>query len=336
MLDAARRTLALEARAIDAMASRLDERFILAVNRLHDCRGRVVVSGMGKSGLIGQKIAATLSSTGTPAFFLHPAEGSHGDLGMMTRQDCLIALSNSGETGELIAIMPVVKRLGVPLIGLLGRIDSTLGRLCDVALDVSVEREACPLGLAPTSSTTAALAMGDALAVSLLEQRGFDEEQFALFHPGGNLGKRLLLKVQDLMHTGSRIPLVPEHENGRETILEMTAKRFGMTGVVDASGQLLGIITDGDLRRHLERGSALLTQTAGTLMTRHPKTITSDALAVEALRLMEEKKITSLFVLPEPASKGRDAESRTKAPDRSPTEVIGVIHLHDLLQAGLI
>lgn len=325
MLDVARQTLSIEARAIDAMAARLDDRFVKSVDLLYACRGRVVVTGMGKSGLIGQKIAATLSSTGTPAFFLHPAEGSHGDLGMLTRQDVAIVLSNSGETVEVVAIMPVIKRLGLPLIGMLGRPDSTLARMSDVVLDVSVEREACPLGLAPTSSTTAALAMGDALAVSLLSKRGFNAEQFALFHPGGSLGKRLLLRVGDLMHTGTRIPLVPEGESGREAILEMTAKRFGMTGVVDRQGALVGIITDGDLRRHLERGSSLLTQKAGELMTTNPKTITPEALAVEALRKMEERKITGLFVCHESGGHGE-----------SHVGVVGVIHLHDLLQAGLL
>ncbi|MBF0422787.1 MAG: KpsF/GutQ family sugar-phosphate isomerase [Magnetococcales bacterium] len=324
MLNAARRTLNLEAEAITAMAMRLDDRFVQAVERLYTCRGRVVVTGMGKSGLIGQKIAATFSSTGTPALFLHPAEGSHGDLGMLTRQDCVIALSNSGETTEVLAILPVIKRLGVSLIGLVGRIDSTLARMSDVVLDASVVREACPLGLAPTSSTTAALAMGDALAVSLLEKRGFDSEQFALFHPGGSLGRRLLLKVEDIMHRGVEIPLVAEHELGREAILEMTAKRFGMTGVTNPSGELVGVITDGDLRRHLERGHDLLTRTAGELMTVDPKTIAPESLAAEALRRMEEKKITSLFVCPEGGRhNGRGG-------------VVGVVHLHDLLQAGLV
>lgn len=321
MLDGARRTLDLEARAITAMADRLDARYVQAVDLIHACRGRVVVTGMGKSGLIGQKIAATLSSTGTPSFFLHPADGSHGDLGMLTRQDCGIVLSNSGETAEVVAIIPVIKRLGLPLIGLLGRVDSTLARVSDVVLDVSVTQEACPLGLAPTSSTTAALAMGDALAVSLLEKRGFNAEQFALFHPGGNLGKRLLLKVQDLMHVGSRIPLVSDQGSGQDAIFEMTAKRFGMTGVVDHQGGLVGIITDGDLRRHLEGGHALLSKKAGALMTPRPQTISAEALAVEALRKMEEKKITSLFVHP-----GGDDSGG----------VLGVIHLHDLLQAGLM
>lgn len=321
MLDGARRTLDLEARAIDAVASRLDERYIQAVDLIHACRGRVVVTGMGKSGLIGQKIAATLSSTGTPSFFLHPADGSHGDLGMLTRQDCAIVLSNSGETAEVVAIIPVIKRLGLPLIGLLGRMDSTLARVSDVVLDVSVSQEACPLGLAPTSSTTAALAMGDALAVSLLEKRGFNAEQFALFHPGGNLGKRLLLKVKDLMHIGPRIPLVSDQGSAQDAIFEMTAKRFGMTGVIDHRGELVGIITDGDLRRHLEDGHTLLSKKAGELMTLRPKTISTDALAVEALRKMEEKKITSLFVHQDESASGR---------------VLGVIHLHDLLQAGLM
>ncbi|MBF0419809.1 MAG: KpsF/GutQ family sugar-phosphate isomerase [Magnetococcales bacterium] len=325
MLEAARHILQLEAEAIMAMAGRLNENFVRAVGLLYDCRGRVVVTGMGKSGLIGQKIAATFSSTGTPSFFLHPAEGSHGDLGMLTRQDCVIALSNSGETAEVLAIMPVVKRLGLRLIGLLGRLDSALARMSDVVLDASVSREACPLGLAPTSSTTAALAMGDALAVSLLEKRGFDAEQFAQFHPGGSLGRRLLLRVADLMHTGSKIPLVSEQEQGREVLLEMTAKRFGMTGVINQHGGLVGIITDGDLRRHLERGSSLLTETAGTLMTANPKTIVPDALAAEAVHRMEERKITSLFVCP-----GGELENKDR--DR----VIGVIHLHDLLQAGLL
>ncbi|MBF0184956.1 MAG: KpsF/GutQ family sugar-phosphate isomerase [Magnetococcales bacterium] len=320
----ARETLLLEAEAIQAMASRLDERFLAAVTMMEACKGRIVVSGMGKSGLIGMKIAATLASTGTPAFFLHPAEGSHGDIGMVTRRDVLLAISNSGETAELITLLPALKFLGVEIISLVGRLHSTLARVSTIALDVAVEREACPLGLAPTCSTTAALAMGDALAVALLERRQLSPEQFALFHPGGALGKKLLLRVADLMHTGPTIPLVSHRESMRQAVLEMTAKRLGVTGIIDDNGALVGIITDGDLRRLLERGGQqekmqdLLACPTAQVMTRQPKTIAAQALAVEALRLMEEKKITTLFV-------GQLAA----APE-------GIIHLHDILGAGLL
>ncbi|MBF0625343.1 MAG: KpsF/GutQ family sugar-phosphate isomerase [Magnetococcales bacterium] len=318
MLQKARDTLELEAKAIQAMAARLDEAFEKAVNLMLQCRGRVVVTGMGKSGLIGQKIAATLASTGTPAFFLHPGEASHGDLGMITPEDVLLLLSNSGETGEVVALLPVFKRLGIPLIALVGRADSTLVRHSDVFLNTSVEREACPLNLAPTTSTTATLAMGDALAVALLEARGFSPEQFAARHPGGSLGKRLLLRVSDLMQQGDRIPLVNEADTVRDALFEMTAKRLGMTGVTGSDKTLTGIITDGDLRRWLEKDPNLLTRRAGEIMTRNPRTIAADALAAEGMRIMEEKKITSLFV---------------PGPGGTPQ---GVLHLHDLLAAGLM
>ncbi|MBF0214292.1 MAG: KpsF/GutQ family sugar-phosphate isomerase [Magnetococcales bacterium] len=318
MLERARAVLELEAEAILAMAGRLDARFGQAVELLYHCRGRVVVTGMGKSGMIGRKMAATLASTGAPAFFLHPAEGSHGDLGMVTGQDVVILLSNSGETGEVLGLLPVFKRLGVKLIALTGRIDSTLARMSDVCLDIGVAREACPMGLAPTSSTTAALAMGDALAVCLLEKRNFGPEQFAFLHPGGSLGRKLLVRVADRMHTGSRIPLVREGDAMRNALFEMTAKRFGMTGVVDDDGHLTGVITDGDLRRLLEREVDPLRRVAREIMTPHPKVIGAEALAAEAARLMETAKITGLFVVGET------------------NEPVGVIHLHDLLEAGLM
>ncbi|MEO5363351.1 MAG: KpsF/GutQ family sugar-phosphate isomerase [Magnetococcus sp. DMHC-8] len=324
MLERAKQTLLLEADAIRAMAERLDERLVQAVELLENCQGRVVVTGMGKSGIVGMKIAATLASTGTPAFFLHPAEGSHGDVGMVTRRDVVMAISNSGETAELITLLPTLTFLGVPIIGLVGRLQSTLARISTVALDVTVEREACPLGLAPTCSTTAALAMGDALAVALLEKRQLSPEQFALFHPGGALGRKLLLRAVDLMHTGSKIPLVSSDDTMRKAVLEMTAKRLGITGVTDATGGLAGIITDGDLRRWLERGILapnapdMLSRTAGEVMTGNPKTIVATALAVEALRIMEENKITCLFV------------------GDSGQPPVGVIHLHDILGAGLL
>lgn len=318
MLERARTILRLEAEAILAMADRLDKNFEQAVDLLFGCKGRVVVTGIGKSGMIGRKIAATLASTGAPAFFLHPAEGSHGDLGMVTHQDIIILLSNSGETGEILALLPVFKRMGIPLIALTGRKESTLAKRSDVVLDIAVEREACPMGLAPTCSTTAALAMGDALAVSLLEKRDFGPEQFAFLHPGGSLGKQLLIRVADRMHTGSKIPCVKANDPVQDAVFEMTTKRFGMTGVVNEAGYLIGIITDGDLRRRLEHNTNLLSCLAEEIMTPDPKTIAADALAVEAVRKMEETKITSLFVV-----------SADKRPQ-------GVIHLHDLLEAGLL
>ncbi len=317
-LEHGKRVLDIEARAIASLVDRLDHRFTHAVEVLFVCTGKVVVSGMGKSGLIGQKIAATLASTGTPAFFLHPAEGIHGDLGMLARHDTVIALSNSGETEEVLKLLPFVKRLNIPVIALTGRPQSSLAKNSDVTLDVSVSEEACPMGLAPTASTTAMLAMGDALAIALLQKRGLKEEDFAQFHPGGALGRRLLLKVKDLMHQGDAVPRVHSGATVHDAILEMTTKKLGMTTVLDGQGGLLGVITDGDLRRCLEKGVDLTTAKVRDLASRSPKTITADALAARAVQIMEEFSITSLVVLDERGS------------------VVGVIHLHDLLNSGIV
>jgi arabinose-5-phosphate isomerase len=313
-----KRVLEIEARAIAGLIDRLDHRFTAAVDLLYACAGKVVVAGMGKSGLIGQKIAATLASTGTPAFFLHPAEGIHGDLGMLAKRDALLAISNSGETEELLKLLPFVKRLNISVIAMTGRVQSTLAKNSDVVLDVSVAEEACPMGLAPTASTTATLAMGDALSVALLQKRGFKEEDFAQFHPGGTLGRRMLLKVRDVMHQGTAIPKVSEQASAREAILEMTGKKLGLTTVLDASGLLLGVITDGDLRRILEKGVNMTTAKAGELATRNPKTIGPDELAARAVQIMEQYAITSLVVVED----GR--------------RIAGVIHLHDLLKSGIV
>lgn len=317
-LEHGRRVLDIEARAIASLVDRLDDRFTRAVEILFVCSGKVVVSGMGKSGLIGQKIAATLASTGTPAFFLHPAEGIHGDLGMLARRDTVIALSNSGETEEVLKLLPFVKRLNIPVIALTGRLQSSLAKNSDVTLDVSVSEEACPMGLAPTASTTAMLAMGDALAIALLQKRGLSEEDFAQFHPGGTLGRRLLLKVKDLMHHGEAVPRIQAGATVHDAILEMTTKKLGMTTVLEDDGRLLGVITDGDLRRYLEKGLDLTTAQARDLASRSPKTIASDALAARAVQIMEEFSITALVVLDEHAS------------------VVGVLHLHDLLKSGIV
>lgn len=313
-----KRVLEIEARAIAALVDRLDERFAKAVDLLHECAGKVVVSGMGKSGLIGQKIAATLASTGTPAFFVHPADGIHGDLGMLAKQDALLAISNSGETEEVLKLLPFMKRLSIPIIALTGRAQSTLAKNSDVVLDVSVSEEACPLGLAPTSSTTATLAMGDALAIALLQKRGFKEEDFAQFHPGGALGRRLLFKVRDLMHQGEALPRVSITASARAAIREMTSKKLGMTTVVNDKGQLAGVITDGDLRRFLEKGNSLAKAKATDLGSKTPRTIQADALAAKALQTMEQFSITSIVVV--------DDRNR----------LAGVIHLHDLLKHGVV
>jgi arabinose-5-phosphate isomerase len=319
ILAEAKRVIQIEAQAVAALAERLDASFQQAVELILASKGRVVVTGMGKSGLVGQKIASTMASTGTPAFFLHPAEGIHGDLGMIMTGDVVIAISNSGETDELLRILPSIKRLGAHLIALSGNPDSTLSKAGDLFLDVSVKEEACPLGLAPTASTTATLAMGDALAVALLVERGFKAEDFAIFHPGGSLGKKLLLRVEDIMHSGSAIPLVAEGILMKEALFEITAKGLGITGVTDADGTLLGVITDGDLRRALERGEDILQATAGQLMKRGAKRIVRRELAAAALQIMERFSITSLFVF-------------ENEQDQAPC---GVIHLHDLLKAGI-
>ena len=313
-----RRVLKIEARAVQTLVDRLDAQFARAVDLLLRCKGKVVVSGMGKSGLVGQKIAATMASTGTPAIFLHPAEGIHGDLGMLGRTDVLIAISNSGETQEILQLLPYVERMGIPVVSMTGRMTSTLAKHSDVALDVSVSEEACPMGLAPTASTTAALAMGDALAVVLLQKRGFKQEDFAQFHPGGTLGRRLLVRVRDLMHGGAEMPVVSEAVPATAAILEITAKKLGMTTVTDANGKLVGIITDGDLRRFIQRGGDFARVTAGELASRNPKTIAPDDLAAKAVEQMERFSITTLVV--------GEGERR----------ILGVIHLHDLLKNGIV
>jgi arabinose-5-phosphate isomerase len=321
-IEQAKKVLRIEAEAIAALADRIDDSFDKAVQMILNCEGRVVVTGMGKSGLIGKKIAATLASTGTPALFLHPAEGIHGDLGMVTRGDTVIALSNSGETDELSRMLPSLKRLGIGIIALTGNVDSTLAKNSDVVINVGVKEEACPLGLAPTASTTAALAMGDALAVALLDKRGFKEEDFACFHPGGALGKKLLLRVQDLMHTGDDVPVVTETTLIKDAIFVISSKKMGVTAVVNTSGKLVGVISDGDLRRWMEKtektGENLLTKKALDIMTANPKVANRESLAAEAVSLMERYSITCLIVT-----------------DNS-TKPEGVIHLHDLLKAGVV
>ncbi|MBI2884247.1 MAG: KpsF/GutQ family sugar-phosphate isomerase [Candidatus Methylomirabilis oxyfera] len=316
--DRGRQVLQIEAEAILALIPKLDERFDRGVEILRDCRGRVVLTGMGKSGSVAQKIASTMASTGTPAFFLHPAEGGHGDLGMLVRGDVVIAVSNSGETDELVGLLPAIKRLGLTLIALVGDSASTLARQSDIAIDVSVAKEACPLALAPTASTTAALAMGDALAVALLEQRGFTEADFALLHPAGSLGRRLLWRVRDLMHSGEQLPAVFERALMNDAVAEISRKRLGMTAVVDEAGIVTGIITDGDLRRALSQGVDLLQRQARDCMTPQPKTIDRDALDAKALEIMERYAITSLLIVD---------------PKGNPE---GVVHLHDLLRAGVV
>jgi len=316
-LESATRTVTMEIDAITRMKSRIDASFVRACEIIMACSGRVVVTGMGKSGHIASKIAATLASTGTPAFFVHPGEASHGDLGMITGKDVVLALSNSGTTPEILTIVPLIKRMGAKLVSMTGNPESTLARVADVNLDAGVDVEACPLDLAPTSSTTVALVMGDALAIALLEARGFSAEDFAFSHPGGALGRRLLLKVADIMHQGREIPRVGPDTIIREALLEMTAKGFGMTTIIDAEGRLLGIFTDGDLRRALDHDIDFHRTRIGDFMTGRCKTVTADMLAAQALKIMEDRKITTLVIVDE---------------HRRPT---GVIHLHDLLRAGI-
>lgn len=320
----ARDVLEIEARGILSLMERLDQNFARAVELLYHCRGKVVVTGLGKSGLICRKIAATLSSTGTPSFFLHAGDGVHGDMGMIMKGDAVLAVSNSGETDELLMLLPIIRRLGLKLIVITGNPNSTLSRAADVILNAGVKEEACPMGLSPTASTTAALAMGDALAVVLLEKKGFKEEDYALRHPGGVLGRKLLLRVEDLMHRDSDLPLVREETPMKEAILVITSKRLGVTGVTDERGNLVGVITDGDLRRGLQaHGNQLLSRRADEVMTRQPRSIDKDALASQALSSMEENiphPITSLFVVEKPGD----------------TIPIGILHIHDLLKAGIV
>lgn len=315
----ARRVIGIEAQAIADLGERIDGRFVAAVELLQRASGRVVVTGIGKSGHIARKIAATLASTGTPAFFVHPAEASHGDLGMITRQDVLLALSNSGETDELLTILPAVKRLGIPHIAMTGNPESRLARLADVHLDVGVRQEACPLNLAPTASTTVALVMGDALAVALLEARGFTADDFAATHPAGQLGRRLLVHIRDVMHTGAALPKVGPTATVTQALVEMTRARLGLTAVVDADDRLLGVFTDGDLRRALDDAAIdLRATTVDRLMTRGGKRIAADKLAIEAARMMEDHQINALLVV--------DDGQR----------VVGALNFHDLLRARVV
>ncbi len=317
-IEGARQVIREEAEAVLRLEDRIGSDFERAVELILGCKGRVIVTGMGKSGHIGRKIAATLTSTGTAAFFLHPAEGMHGDLGIVQRNDCIVAISKSGETNEFHLLLPIFKRLGVPIVAITGNVSSPLAQKSDAVLDVSVRHEACPNNLAPTCSTTASLVMGDALAVALLLKRGFSQDDFAFLHPGGNLGKKLILKVADVMHTGSEVPVVSETTNMKEAILEMTSKRLGVTAVVDGSGQLKGIITDGDLRRLVERTDTVFSLTAGKAMTSRPRTISHDSLAAEAVNTMEQYNITSLIIT--------DGGNKP----------VGIVHLHDLLKAGIV
>jgi arabinose-5-phosphate isomerase len=312
-LAAALRVLRLEAAAIEGLANALDAAFVAAVDRLRGLKGRVVVTGMGKSGHVARKVSATLASTGTPSFYVHPAEASHGDLGMITREDAVLALSNSGETNELADLIDFTRRFALPLIAITGGAQSSLAEAADIALLLPAAPEACPLGLAPTTSTTMMLALGDALAIALLERKGFSVDAFQVLHPGGQIGRRLL-RVTDLMHRGTEIPVTQPHTRMADAILTMTAKRFGCVGVIDARGRLIGMITDGDLRRHM--GGDLLAMPVDTVMTRGPQTIRPKALAAEALGLMNAKKITSLFVVED----GRP---------------VGILHIHDCLRAGV-
>lgn len=307
-----------ENRAVAALVWRINDDFVRACEHMIACNGRVIVTGMGKSGHIGSKIAATLASTGTPAFFVHPGEASHGDLGMITDKDVVIAISNSGETDEIITILPIIKRLGVPLIAMTGNPKSKLAQMSDVHLDVSVEQEACPLNLAPTASTTATLVMGDALAVALLESRGFTAKDFALSHPGGSLGRRLLLHVGDIMHKDNDIPIVKENASFAEALVEISTKGMGMTAITGEDGTLAGIFTDGDLRRTLDRDLDLKNTTIAEVMTRGSITITPDTLAAEALKIMDDRKINSMVVV--------DAANN----------IVGALNMHDLLRAGVM
>jgi arabinose-5-phosphate isomerase len=318
LIQSAQRTVRLEIEALEALGARIGDDFVRACELLLACKGRVVVLGMGKSGHIGNKIAATLASTGTPAFFVHPAEASHGDMGMITRDDIVLALSNSGSTTEIVTLLPLIKRLGIKLISMTGNPDSPLAKAAEVNLDARVEKEACSLNLAPTSSTTVALVLGDALAVALLEAHGFTAEDFALSHPGGALGRRLLLKVADVMHAGELLPQVKRGTSVRDALLEMTQKSLGMTVVLEVDGRLAGIFTDGDLRRMLDRGIDVRQAIIDDVMTLHGKTATADMLAAEALKIMEDHKISALVVV--------DEQDRP----------IGAFNLGDLLRAGVM
>ena len=319
ILDIAKKVLKTEAEAIFALIERLGSNFEKAVESIYECKGRVVVTGMGKSGLVGKKIAATLASTGTPAFFLHPAEAGHGDLGMVTSRDVLLAISNSGETEEIVRLIPFLKRFNLRLVSITGNPNSTLSRAADVNLDVSVKEEACPFGIVPTASTTATMAIGDAMAVALLVKKGLKEEDFAFFHPGGSIGKKLLITVKDLMHKGDAIPKVSIGTPMSKAVIEMSSKRLGHAIILDNNDRVAGIITDGDVRRGLEKWAGKLFElTAEEVMSRNPKTISEEELAAKALSIMEKHSITALIV--------SDRDGRA----------IGIIHLHDILKQGIV
>lgn len=320
LIDIAKEVISIEKEALTEIEKKIDKNFEEACKILLECKGKVVVTGIGKSGIIGQKIAATFASTGTPAFFMHPSEGLHGDLGMLSKNDVVIAISNSGETDEIMKLLPIIKRMGNKLIVMTGRKKSSLAKSGDVVIDIGVKKEACPLNLAPTASTTATLAMGDALAVALIKLRGFKEEDFAFRHPAGALGKKLFLKVSDLMHTGQDIPLVSEDASMKDAIYVISSKKLGTVGVTDKKGYLVGVITDGDLRRAIEKYENIFKMKASDIMTKNPKYILKDELAVKALQVMESYSITTLFVF-------------EKEGDRIP---VGIIHLHDILKAGVV
>lgn len=313
-----RSVIELEAQMITNLLPRINEQFAKACLLLHDCKGRIAVIGVGKSGHIAKKLAATFSSTGSPAFFIHPSEAKHGDMGMITTHDVLLILSNSGETEEIMALLPAIQRLNIPIISLTGRPHSKLAKAATINIDVSVEKEACPLKLAPTASTTAALVMGDALAMALLDHRGFTKEDFAISHPGGTLGKQLLLRVKEIMHQGNAVPIVKASATLQTALLEMTTKKLGMTSIVNEKNQLIGIFTDGDLRRAFDKNVDIQTTPIQTVMSTHPKTITEHVLAKEALTLMETYKITALIVIDEHQ------------------QPVGLLHIHDILQAGIL
>ena len=321
MIEQARQVLRMEAAAIEALIPRIDEQFVLAAQMILETKGRLIVTGMGKPGHVGQKITATMLSTGTPSFFLHPAEGIHGDLGMVTEDDIVLAISNSGETSEVINILPSIRRIGAKIIAICGNAQSTLAQNADVVLDASVEQEACPLGLAPTTSTTAELALGDALAVVLMAARKFTADDFAVFHPGGALGRKLLMKVANVMHGEEENPTVTVEQSVKEALFVITDKGLGATSVVDAEGKLVGLITDGDIRRGLEKGLDFLTHNVGELMTKQPQTITAEKLAAEALRMMEQHRPKPITVLPVVDKDGRS---------------VGLVHVTDLLRQGIV
>lgn len=316
----AKEVLKIESTVIADLVERVDENFHRAVDTILSISGKVIVMGMGKSGLVGRKISATLSSTGTPSFFVHPGEAAHGDLGGISDRDLLLLLSNSGETGEIIQILPNLKRRNIPIIGIFGNVNSTLAENCDIVLDTSVKKEACPMGIVPTASAIATLAMGDALAISLLDKRGFEEKDFAEFHPAGSLGKRLLTTVEDLMHTGELVPLVCKEKEMKDVILRMSQKGLGVVGILDTENNLAGVITDGDLRRGMEKGASFLCQKAAEIMSSNPKWISKSQLAYDALKIMEKFSITSLFVF--------EKENIGKP--------LGIIHIHDILKYGIM